>query len=155
MKRLCVFAVIFVCLITIFMFSNSTLAENFDCGVINYYAYVNNLTNVDFAKYNVVVNGKGAIIKTSHKNAKQVLLEGYDIAGECVELDKNYGLNNIINKLNLKIESEELINGLKVYVGYSNKLPSYILSNNNKINIQIATTKNSVLVGYPLILHSF
>ena len=58
-------------------------------------------------------------------------------------------------KLNLKIISSEHVNDRLVVTAYSNILPTYLTSENNKINIQIAETENAYLIGYPLILHSY
>ena len=135
--------------------SSSTLSEKFNHGVVNYFAYVNNLNNIDCSNYEVIQNGKGAIIKTDINKAKEILVSGCSIAGECVEINKNFSLNNIIKKLNLKIISTEKVNNCVVLSGHTNLLPSSLKSNGKRINIQIAETENTYLIGYPLILHSY
>lgn len=155
MKKLIIFILVIVCLFSLNYFSESTLGERFLDDAICYYAYVNNLDNIDCAKYEVVQNGNGAIIKTGVNNSKEILISGCSVAGECVELVKDFGIDNIIKKLNLKVVSSDSVNGRLVLTGYSNLLPTYLTSENNKINIQVAETLQGYLVGYPLILHSY
>lgn len=155
MKKLLLFALIISILFSLTFVSSSTLSETFRSDVVNYFAYVNNLNNINCSNYEVIQNGNGAIIKTEINKAKQILTSGCSVAGECVEVNKNYGLNNIIKKLNLKLEKTEEFSGRVLITGYSNVLPTSLSSNGKKLNIQIAETENSYLIGYPLILHSY
>lgn len=155
MKKLIAFVVIVASLFSLNFFSDSTLGEKFFDNAICYYAYVTKLINVNCDEFDVVQNGSGAIIKTTINKAKKILISGSTISGECVEVEKNFGLSGIIKTLNLTIVTSRTINNKMVLEGYSNFLPTFVTSQNKKINIQIAETENSYLVGYPLILHSY
>ena len=155
LKKLLAFILVISSLFAVNLLSNTTLSEVFNNNAICYFAYVNNLNNIDCSKYEVTLNGNGAIIKTDIKLANSILVSGCSVSGECVEVSKDFGFGEICKKLNIKIISSEHVNDRLVVTAYSNILPTYLTSENNKINIQIAETENAYLIGYPLILHSY
>ena len=51
--------------------------------------------------------------------------------------------------------SKKYVSGRLIIEGYSSKFSKYLISNNQKINIQISVCHDEMILGYPLIKNSF
>ena len=72
---------------------------------------------------------------------------------ECVVLSNS--LDEVVDKLNIKYYRKISINDREIIEGYIPNLNRYYVSNNTKINVQISCSRESVIVGYPIIKNSF
>ena len=65
------------------------------------------------------------------------------------------GLNNLLKSLNMLVFKEENVNGMNVVYGFTPKYEDYVLVDGKKINVQIASTRQEHVVGFPIILSGF
>lgn len=62
----------------------------------------------------------------------------------------------VLQKLSAKIVSTEVLeDGTEVIYAVSNIVPKSVSLNNKKVNLQLANTKDGVVIGWPLIIGSF
>jgi hypothetical protein len=157
LKKILCLSILIILAITNFSVKNNYLFEvNFNDNYL-YYLYLNN-TNFEFSNCEEIINGNGLIVKTTKHNAKNCFYNSVGILGEAVQIFTNnpkLKLNEITNLLKIKNVNSYVINNILVIEGYTNLINIYILNNNKKVNVQIAINKNSIIVGCPLILHSF
>ena len=64
-------------------------------------------------------------------------------------------LNEIKETLNLKIIKTTNVENIVLITGFSPLLHKFIKIGSALVNVQIAITQNKVVIGYPLILHSY
>lgn len=153
MKRLLVFILFVVGICGCGLMQPQLLSDVFCDSVEEVVIYSNKNNGVQ--NVNVVANGVGEIIKFKREYADTYLSQIGFIAGECVILNSNVNINEVLSVLNLKIISEEVFEENKLITGYTYKLPTYLRSDLSKINIQILHTVDKIMVGYPLIMQGF
>ena len=158
MKKFFAFSLFLMLLIIFTIFQNHFLCEFNFSENYNYFTYVND-KNLSLKGYDVIKNGNGLIIKTTDKNSYKLLsLVSDKMYGECLEFnDVNTSilLQEIINKLQLKIINYEQIDNITVINGYCGKFNKYVKKNNIKFNIQIVIKNNTLLLGHPAVIHSY
>lgn len=106
----------------------------------------------------VTQNGNGLVVKTQKNNARKLLNAASNFVGEAWEIEgqnQEQVVKEITKKLNLKVIGYEQVNSITVLNAYTSKIGYYVLNGNEKQNVQIAMRDNFVVVGSPLILHSF
>lgn len=157
MKKVLLFSLIILLLFFVANFQKSNLCE---FGFSKEYTYVLYTPEkvLPNGSYEVTQNGNGFIIKTAQKNAATLLKNARHVSGEALEFITTEGevlAKEIVKKFNLITVSYEQVEDTVIINGYSKLLQHFILINHEKVNLQIAYHKNAVIVGYPLILHSF
>lgn len=154
LRRIILLALCLMLVIGLTFFEKTSLSEvSFDSGDY-YFVYINHKNYLPTSGVQVIDNGQGLILKTSFSNAKELRSKVTGVLGEAVETS-TYSSEQIINMLQAKKVSQENLQDALVILAYSNKLDGFLSVNNVHVNVQIAVKQDSVIVGYPLILHSF
>ncbi len=139
MKKLIILSVIAAC-IYLFVFFYRTNLVRFEQG--RYLLY----TTDEMGQMVVVQDDTDR--QTLFSDAQVILGEGiYNLSS--VELD------SIKEQLCVELVSVTCLKDLKVYNYFSPKLEHFIVSNNKKVNLQVAVSADNIKIGYPLILDSF
>ena len=75
--------------------------------------------------------------------------------GESIKIE-NLEIESALKALKAKVvNTEYLENGTTVIYAYSSLIKESVTLNNNKVNVQLATSKNTSIIGWPLIIGSF
>lgn len=146
--------IIFIYII-LFIFNinfNTFLIEDFKYYNGEYVVYTNECYLDYLQDVNITSNYLGQVYKTSISNYNKVLLNVKALSSETIILT-NIDIEKVLNETNAKIiEKVCVMEGLTLYNCYSPKYKKYVLSNNQKINIQIAISNNAVNIGYPVLI---
>ena len=152
-KKVSIFLIALFCIFSLTFFQNSALHEIFLLEANTFYIY-SNVKNDSLSSVEKIKNGKGEIIKFN----KVELLNNYSklsaIAGESIVVS-GLTLNEIVNKLNLKIINIDKMDNYFIVNGYSNRLNNYLMVDGNRQNIQLKYSLNSAVIGCPLIMQGF
>lgn len=122
----------------------------------NYYFYTSKL-NFEIKNAQIVSNGNASIVVCDAKESKNVKSQLTNIYGESVRIS-NYSQNTlmqIFDKYSSKVLKTETIDNYDIYLGYDDRMTSFVIVDDNKINFQIAITRDEINIGYPLILNGF
>ena len=122
-------------------------------GTFYIYTYQNFTSN----NITTIKNGNGYILTMDNKNAKNIYrnLDKNKVTGFSFETTGNDNdIKNLLQKLHSTIIFIEKIDEITFIYAYSPVFDEFITYNNEKINIQIAKTNNTIQIGVPLILGS-
>lgn len=151
MKKLLVLFFLLLSLFCVNMFQDQTLFSVFASDSETFFVTTNSPLGVDVQG---TKNGNGYVYCFNNSTLNLSSLNLKNITSQSVVLN-NKSVNYIQQKLNLKIVSKfNSCNGLEI-LGYSNKLKNFVYVDGKKVNIQIASNKTNIVVGYPLILQGF
>ena len=128
------------------------IAPEYD-GTFYIYTYQNYISS----NSNTTHNGNGYIISTKNECAKQLYsqLNKSQITGFSFETSgNNADINKLLKKLHSTVIFNEKIEKITFIYAYSPCFSEFVTYNNEKINIQIAKTNNTIQIGVPLILGS-
>ena len=121
-----------------------------------YYFYVVNIEN-DLINCKTVENGGAYIVECEKNDAKSVKHQLGNILGEGVRM-KNLSQKSkckVLSKYQSIVKMTETLDDYQILLCYDSSLPNYVTVKNQKINIQIAVSKDGISIGYPLILCGF
>lgn len=102
-----------------------------------------------------VETGLGFIYYIERRDAEEVRSLFTQIDGESIALGDGVSAQSILAKLGYKIVSTSNDGVMQVTYAYSARDSSFILSGEQKINLQIAERNGIVTVGWPVILGSY
>lgn len=133
------------------MFQTETLFDVFFNDANQFYITTNTNSLPEIAG---VKNGTGYVYNLSNLNINSAQKILKNTTSQSVVLT-NLTVNQIKQKLHLKVVETNSVSGVVELVGYSNKLSNFIYVNGKKVNVQIACKPDCIVVGYPLILQGF
>lgn len=144
---------IYILLLIFNLYSTNTfLVEDFKNYSGEYIVYTNSTYLNEIEDVVIVSNYNGQVYKTNIENFAKVLTNVSAISSETLELT-NVEIDDVLNKVDAKIiEIVKVSNDITLYNCYSKKYKRYVVSNGNKINIQIAVTYQMLNVGYPVLI---
>lgn len=148
MKRMIAFFVVIMFLFSLkFINENNIIKYKFDKLLI--VSQCDSLYDVE-----MIENGNQYYYTFSYQQGKEVLKEIKlgNIDGLVYYFDKSIGLEKFKNNLDFCFESQEKIDGLKIFYGYDNSYPDFRYIDNKKINVQIVENSTNIIVGFPIIL---
>ena len=105
----------------------------------------------------IINNGTASIVSCLNENALDVRKSICNLLGESVSI-KNPSpkcISDVKNFIDKKVKFTEEIDGTKISYAYDSTLQHFIIVDDQKINIQVAQSKDCLVIGYPLILGSF
>ena len=62
---------------------------------------------------------------------------------------------DIVNKLNMKIVREEMVDDIKIIYGYTDLYADFIYLDGKQTNVQLLKRQNEVIAGFPIILSGY
>ena len=153
MKRMFVFCfVILICVLGYLLnanFSLNYLSEKSSNYVATFSSEINDINFVG------VNNGELYHVFCLPNNVKY-LKEKYNdkVLAETYVLDKDFDINNFLNRINFKQINQYRIDDKIVVEGYSTLLEKYVVTSSRKMNLQICIGSN-IKIGYPYIAEGF
>lgn len=93
--------------------------------------------------------------KSSGEILKVVNIPFNNYSGIYKQFDSDYNYKKLIEKYNLKLVCVESLNGVTNYYYYSKKLPKEETIKGKKVNLQIAISSETVVIGTPIIYGSY
>lgn len=78
-----------------------------------------------------------------------------DFTGIYKQFDSNYDYTFLLNKYNAKLVCVEELDGITNYYYYSKKLPKIEVVKDKKVNIHIAISLETIVVGSPIIYGAY
>jgi len=127
---------------------------NFD---FTYILYLNT-QNFEHPHADVTKNGSGLIVRTSGEHALQVATAAQVFSGEAMEFDAIWldeALNTLNNRLNMSPVNSYTVGDIQIFNYFSSKLSTFVTVDGQRSNIQVAIREDRVVIGIPMILHSF
>lgn len=156
MKKLLLFCLT-ICLLSFVYndFDNSLdiFVKNFSCKKYSIFVagVVDNISNCKLIK-----NGENTIIECDAGLYKLIRTNiSNRILGECVELDYNQSIENFLLKNDYIIVNRNKINDIEIISLYNKNILNNIIVDNQKINLQVAITPQTITVGTPILIGSF
>ena len=151
--KFCIFLSLSICLI----FYGVITPRQF--GLENYFAGEYAFYSTDLVESPLVTRrqelGFSFIYFTRSEDAAELRRLFTRIDGESITLDIKQSTSEILKKLQARQVSRDRIGDLTTIYAYSPKVPTYIIVDGERINIQIAQANNRTLIGFPIILGSF
>ena len=93
--------------------------------------------------------------KSSGGILKVVNIPFNNYSGIYKQFDSDYNYKKLIEKYNLKLVCVESLNDVTNYYYYSKKLPKEETIKGKKVNLQIAISSETVVIGTPIIYGSY
>lgn len=105
----------------------------------------------------IIQNGKSVIVRCDKTNLSRAIESAQNLYGVSVTFDGQREISALLNYFQLQVTSFEGAENCGYYsiLGYTEKLPQYILVDGEKVNLQIVCSQNLLHIGTPLILGSF
>ena len=75
----------------------------------------------------------------------------YEKAGIYKSFDKNFNYKNLLDSLDCKFICEESLDDVKSIYFYSKSLSKFEIIKGEKVNLQIAISKDEIVIGTPII----
>ena len=104
-----------------------------------------------FCRLNLIIDGTYTAFSDNDEPLYTSISKGY----ERVDVMDGTNVDEIINKLNAKIIKTERVGDITIIYAYSPYLLKSVRLFDETINVMIATTPSSVVVGSPLIKGSY
>lgn len=115
--------------------------------------YIKDELYLDYGK--TLQGGLGYEVEVDVEYAERARDELYGVMGESITINGDLTTAySILEDLNAKIISEQQIDNILFINAYTRKLRNYIVSNNTKVNLQIAISDQIIIIGTPLIIGS-
>ena len=154
-SRFFTFCIFVVCLLILPVFE--PIFNNSYNQEITYFFYTFNL-NYDIANASIINNGNYSIVACNINNAKQVKKQIKSrILSESIRIE-NYSddtYHKVFDKYKKCIVKMEQCEEYDFLLCYDSTLNNYVITENKKVNIQVAITKNQINIGYPLIFNGY
>ncbi len=106
----------------------------------------------------VVQNGNTSILTTTYETAKMLHKTLNQVQAQAWEMETSNGkefVKQLVRNLNVQWFDSYCVGELYVLNGYTNHLNGFVRVGKHKQNLQVAMTQNKVVIGYPLLLHSY
>lgn len=165
MKKLLVFAIAVVLLFLMSGFHSSNLEKPTKLFAGGEYVLYYNSTYANLNYFNGLGiktnnNGDSFFVVVNFEDYNKIINSGikpksYSVKFETNSNNKDNLLLQIKNYYNYKVVWQENVGNINILYAKSPKNLNDLFVNGKKINLTIALSKNNIVIGYPVILHSF
>ncbi len=153
MKKLFVFAIIGLCLLST-LFFNSKVLPLFNFNGVEKVCFVS-ANKYESADFDSVPCGDNFFNYCSLETAKKNLDEiKHNMVGIQFYINSE-DVDSVLDALNATFVFNETVGDVVVYYAYTTYYDDSVFLNGKKINVQIATYQDKLIVGFPMILTGF